>query len=289
MKAILKYLFLLNTTSIDIAIGVVLWSLVLQVTYNLSFQGVYLFLSFTGTLTVYWLDHLLDWKLHPNPQDTRAAFFGKHFQVMGLLSIVLIGISIPLAFIFLSFHEWIYGIVLSAFMSVYLFFHRVLHRVSWLKKEFLISILYVSSIFFPIVVSNGFGSVLPDFLAFVVVVFYAVLAVGFRELNQDNKLGITNFFQSSQSKAFKSLPFFGLLGLSAFLPVNGLPVAFLLAFLPILIAHYFIAKGYFRHMKYRLVSEWSFVLAAGIAFLFAKILPKGISLLSILVNNMGRI
>lgn len=192
---------------------------------------------------------------------------------MGLFSIALIGFSIASAFCFLSLQEWVLGLVLAACMLVYLAFHRFFHRVSWLKKEFLISILYVSTIFFPIAVSKGIIPLLPEFLAFVSVVIYAVLAVGFRELHQDKKLGIANFFQSSKSKTFRSLPFFGLLGLSAFLPVYGLPLPFLLAFLPILVTHYFIAKGHFGQMKYRLLSEWSFSLAAGLAFLFNQILP----------------
>lgn len=267
MKAILKFLFFLNTTSIDIALGVLVWLVALRLTFHVQLNDVYYLLIFAGTLVVYWLDHCFDWILHPNPSDYRADFFGKNFKLMTGLTLVISSISLVLAYIFLPAFDFWAGCSLSLLMLCYLLFHRFLHKRTKLKKELLISLLYVVSIFFPIWVHTGFRPILLSLSAFYLVLVHAILSVAHREWSADQKAGISNFFDSGLKYRLNFNLIAAFLFLFSLYRFNPLPLSMLISLLPVALFHHLIFKGYFPANSYRLISEWSFTLSAVLAII----------------------
>jgi hypothetical protein len=156
-----------------------------------------------GTLIIYWVDHVLDSQNALLVQTNKRHWVFKKYKPFFCAAIIaLICINAYFAIMFLSKLELLAGLVLLAFLAIYLFYHKKLMRIFILEKELLISSLYVVSVLFaPTAIINAplasysFVSMLFVGLNLMLLTLQSLFSIAIMERKMDKEYGIKNITQ----------------------------------------------------------------------------------------------
>ncbi len=173
----------------------------------------YYYLLFTGTLLIYWFDHLQD---SQNPllvqPGQRHAWFKTKQRAIKIAWTILFLAEAYLSIKCLNLHELLYGALLIMALFGYLFLHKKMKRIFILEKEILIAILYVASVLFAVYMQLILAYHSYTFLAFFLLactLFFTCLqnlfSIAIIESNADENAQIKNITHSFGSARLKRL------------------------------------------------------------------------------------
>lgn len=145
MQKLVKFYRLLNTLSIDVAVGAVCCAAWFAILFNVILRPFALISLGLTVWIIYTVDHLLDAQKVKTPASTvRHRFHQKNFSF--LLIMLVIAVITNLFFIFFIRKEvFQWGVVLSCTMIVYFLVERHLQYI----KEFIISLLFSCGVLLP--------------------------------------------------------------------------------------------------------------------------------------------
>ncbi|MFY8019908.1 MAG: hypothetical protein ACOVP1_01875 [Bacteroidia bacterium] len=265
--------FYLNAISADIVIAAVCLFFTLNELMGIETKIYLSVLLIFGTFIVYWFDHYIDIQIYGKNISPRHFFFSKYQTVFLIVSLVFLTIGSIICLYALSWSELIHGLLLGTLMLIYLFLHKKLNRFLFFKKEFLISLLYATSVSFQAFAQMNLGFIW-YYIPLLLTVFYAVNSIASIEKSNDEVLGIINNQKINQTatKDFLKRWLLPILTCVPILITDSIPSQFFFAsLLSIQLIHLILLKkhklGTLNLLSYRIISEWSFCLPILVYFI----------------------
>lgn len=265
-----KIIYFLHWGSFDICLGVI--SLMLPLYFQISIKPTlaWFFILPSSVWLIYFFDHLLDSMKLSNAISERHVFIQKHQFVFKIIAALIMIVNTVLVLKYFSFYHltkslWILLVCIIYFLLNYF-------KIKWFIKEFFAAIIYTGGIcFYPYIVNEtSFFSqvfIIAFCMQLLVLALINLLQISIRETNTDKDLqikNISNVIGQNLSNSLLILLYFlaGYL-LFKFQFSASITIGFISCF-----AIHLIHFTKITNQKYRLITEYSFMLIGLIYLMF---------------------
>lgn len=265
-----KIIYFLHWGSFDICLGVI--SLMLPLYFQISIKPTlaWFFILPSSVWLIYFFDHLLDSMKLSTVISERHVFIQKHQFVFKIIAAIIMIVNTVLVLKYFSFHHltksiWILLVCIIYFLLNYF-------KIKWFIKEFFAAIIYAGGIcFYPYIVNeSSFFSqvfVIAFCMQLLVLALINLLQISIRETNTDKDLQIKNISivigQNLSNLLLISLYFLAGYLLFRFQFSASITIGFISCF-----AIHLIHFTKLTNQKYRLITEYSFMLIGMIYLIF---------------------
>lgn len=265
-----KIIYFLHWGSFDICLGVI--SLMLPLYFQISTKPTlaWFFILPSSVWLIYFFDHLLDSMKLSTVISERHVFIQKHQVVFKIIAALIMIVNTVLVLKYFSFHHitkstWILLVCIIYFLLNYF-------KIKWFIKEFFAAIIYAGGIcFYPYIVNeSSFFSqvfVIAFCIQLLVLALINLLQISIRETNTDKDLQIKNISnvigQNLSKLLLISLYFLAGYLLFKFQFSASITIGFVSCF-----AIHLIHFTKLTNQKYRLITEYSFMLIGMIYLIF---------------------
>ncbi len=189
----IRILGILNTLSIDIAIGAVMSAVFANTVFRFRAEAWYYLVLFLSVWVVYTADHLIDaLKNKEKTFSRRHLFYYRHFRSVVYAIVVL---TLAIAHLLYAHFQPVllgFGLAIGSSSAMYLFFVSRSKRPSlWLMKELYVALIYTAGIWgFPVWMRAPFAWKFWLFpFRFFLLVFFVLLVYSRYDAEEDRKDG----------------------------------------------------------------------------------------------------
>lgn len=265
-----KIIYFLHWGSFDICLGVI--SLMLPLFFQISIKPTlaWFFILPSSVWLIYFFDHLLDSMKLSTVISKRHVFIQKHQFVFKIIAALIMIVNTVLVLKYFSFHQltkstWILLVCIIYFLLNYF-------KIKWFIKEFFAAMIYAGGIcFYPYLVNGSkFFSqifVVAFCMQLFVLALINLLQISIRETNTDRDLQIKNLSnvigQNLSNLLLILLYFLAGYLLFKFQFSASITIGFISCF-----AIHLIHFTKLTNQKYRLITEYSFMLIGLIYLIF---------------------